>query len=265
MAEHYQTLQFELRDAVANVTFNRPNSFNAMNMRMSQELLDIGIRCDEDPAIRAVLFTGAGEQAFCAGGDLSEFKDDLDKLPTRLKAMTAYLHAAITRLARMDAPVVAAVNGVAAGAGMSFVSACDLVIAADSAKFQMAYTRAGLTPDGSGTYFLPRILGVRRTMELALLNRQLSAQEALEWGLVNRVVPAAECLSEATSIANQLASGPTRAYGGVKKLLQSSLNDSLEGQMEHETRVIAEAGRSEDGREGIKAFTEKRSPEFQGR
>ncbi len=260
----YETFDFDIEDGVARVTLNRPDAFNAMSTQMALELMHISIRCGEDPEIRAVLLTGAGK-AFCAGGDLVQFSGVTEGLAAHLKEMTTYLHSAISRFAWMDAPLVAAVNGVAAGAGMSLAVACDLVIAAESARFTMAYTKAGLTPDGSSTYYLPRIIGVRRTMELALTNRVLGAAEAVEWGIANRVVADADCLAEAGALAAELAQGPTRAFGGVKKMLTMSHNDSLEGQLERETRFIAEMANGTDAPEGIAAFAEKRAPKFVGR
>ena len=147
---------------------------------------------------------------------------------------------------------------------MSFAACCDLAIAADTAKFTSAYTQIGLTPDGSSTFFLNRLIGRRRVMEMYMTNRVLTAQEALEWGLVNRVVPAADLMSEVTKLATQLAKGPTQAYGGVKKLVMMAPNDTLESQMERETRLIAEMSRTKDAREGLKAFVEKRKPNFVG-
>ena len=175
-----------------------------------------------------------------------------------------YLHTAASRFSWMRAPLIAAVNGVAAGAGLSTVAFCDLAIAADTATFTSAYTKIGLSPDGSSTWFLPRLIGRRRAMELYLTNRTLTAQEALDWGLINRIVPAADLMSEVTKLATQLASGPTRTYGSVKKLLQMSSSDSLESQMELETRTLAEMAASPDAREGITAFVEKRRPVFKG-
>jgi len=165
----------------------------------------------------------------------------------------------------MDAPLVVAVNGMAAGAGMSLAVSGDMVLAGESAKFTMAYTAAGLSPDGSSSYFLPRLIGLRRTQELMLTNRRLSAAEALEWGMVNRVVPDGELLDQAMELAKGFAQGPTLAYGTVKKLLISSFDESLETQLELESRGIAASGRTEDGREGMAAFMEKRAPKFQGR
>ncbi len=260
----YETLTYDVRDAVAWITFNRPERFNAMSPLLVRELCDVATRCSSDKAVRAAVLTGAGDQAFCAGGDVSEFAKRLDDVDLLVKEMTTYLHAAVSRFAWMRAPLIGAVNGVAAGAGLSAVAFCDLVIAAETATFTSAYTQIGLTPDGSSTFFLSRILGPRRAMELYLTNRVLSAQEALDWGLVNTVVPADRVLTEAEALAATLAQGPTEAYGGVKKLLQTAATDSLESQMERETRFIARAGASADGQEGIRAFLEKRRPTFSG-
>jgi 2-(1,2-epoxy-1,2-dihydrophenyl)acetyl-CoA isomerase len=182
-----------------------------------------------------------------------------------MKETTTYLHAAVSRFSRMDAPLVGAINGVAAGAGISLAACVDLALAADSARFVSAYTAAGLSPDGSSTYFLPRLVGLRRYLELAMTNRQLTAEEALDWGIVNRVAPAADLMKETRALARQLAEGPTASFGRVKQLAHNSFADTLESQMELETRLIADAGRSHDGREGIAAFVDKRKPNFEGR
>jgi 2-(1,2-epoxy-1,2-dihydrophenyl)acetyl-CoA isomerase len=211
------------------------------------------------------VLTGSGDKAFCAGGDVAGFAANEDKIALLLNEMTTAYHMAASRFAWMKAPLIAAVNGVAAGAGLSAVAFCDLAIAADTAKFTSAYTHLGFTPDGSSTYFLSRIIGTRRAMELYMTNRTLTAAEALEWGLVNRVVPAGELMGEVEKLANQLASGPTKAYGGVKKLLHMATIDSLESQMELEARTIAEMATSDDGREGVRAFVGKRKPAFKGK
>ncbi len=260
----FETLLFEVRDRVAHIAFNRPQVTNAMNIVTARELMHVAIRCDEDPEIRAAVLTGTGTKAFCAGGDLAAFHTLGDELPATIKEMTAYLHAAVSRFARMDAPLIAAVNGVAAGAGLSMVCMTDLAIAAQSARFTMAYTRAGLVPDGSSTYFLTRLVGLRRAQELALTNRLLTAAEALDWGLVNRVVPDADLMAEAEALAASFANGPTRALGGAKRLMQLGTVESLETQMELEARAIADAARGHDGREGIDAFLAKRTPDFTG-
>jgi len=260
----YKAMGFEVREHVAWITFNRPDALNAINLQATQEFCDIVNRISSDRSVRAVVLTGAGERAFCAGGDVAEFAASGDGIENLIRDMTGVLHVGISRLAWIRAPVIGAINGVAAGAGLSFAACCDLAIAVEHAKFTSAYTHIGLTPDGSSTYFLTRLLGRRRVMDLYMNNRVLSAQEALEWGLVNRVVPAADFMNEVTKLASQLARGPTSAYGGIKKLVNMAHNDTLESQMERETRVIAQMSRTKDAREGISAFLAKRKPTFTG-
>ncbi len=260
----YKSMGFEIRDNVAWITFNRPEAYNAIDSHATKEFHDIVNRRSVDRSVRAVVLTGTGDRAFCAGGDVAEFARSGDNMELLVRAMTGDLHTGISRLAWLRAPVIAAVNGVAAGAGLSLAACADLVIASDTAKFTSAYTHIGLTPDGSSTFFLTRLLGRRRVLELYMTNRVLTAQEALDWGLVNRVVPAADLMTEVTKLATQLAKGPTQAYGGIKKLVMMSPNDTLESQMERETRVIAEMSTTKDAREGIKAFVEKRKPNFVG-
>jgi len=201
---------------------------------------------------------------FCGGGDLKTFSTKGDGLPQYLKEVTTYLHAAVSRLTRTDAPVIAAVHGSAAGAGMSLACAADIVIAGEGAKFTMAYTKAGLTPDGSSTYFLSRIVGLRRALDLALTSRVLTAAEAMELGIVTRVVPDAQLLEEARNLAATFAAGPTRALGATKRLLHEGWTGTLETQMELETRAIADMARTHDAREGIAAFVAKRAAKFTG-
>jgi 2-(1,2-epoxy-1,2-dihydrophenyl)acetyl-CoA isomerase len=258
-----KTLLYEVKDHVARITFNRPDAANALDLQMGLDLMHASIQASEDPAVRAVLITGAGKM-FSGGGDLKSFAAQGDALPGHLKEVALYLHAAISRFVRMDAPVIAAVNGAAGGAGMSLCLFADLVLAAESAKFTLAYTRAGLNPDGGSTYFLPRIIGVRRALELALTNRVLSAKEALEWGIVTKVVADAELQTEAQALARELAAGATRALGKAKRLLHHSFSESLETQMELEAQAIADSARTHDAREGIAAFIAKRKPAFRG-
>lgn len=259
----YKTLLMEVADGVAKITLNRPKAGNALSWQMSHDLLQAVLFCDGNPDVRAVVFTGAGK-IFFAGGDLRELNAQGNKA-RHFKEMTTYFHGAISRLARMNAPVIAAVNGTAGGAGMSFVCACDLAISAESAKFVMAYTNAGLSPDGSSTFYLPRIVGLHRAMELTLTNRVLSAQEAMDWGIVNRIVANDEVVEEAMVLAKKLAKGPSLAYGASKRLLYSSFNESLETQMEHEAQAIAALTMTADGQEGVAAFLEKRKPDFKGK
>lgn len=259
----YDTIIFEVDGGVATVTMNRPDAANGMNRALMKELAEVSIRCDEDRSIRAVVLTGAG-RFFSAGGDVKSFATAGDDAGALVKELTMYLHAAIARFSRMDAPVVAAVNGMAAGAGFSLAAACDLAVAAESAVFVSAYTAVALSPDGSSTFFVPRLVGTRRAAELMLTNRRLTAAEALDWGLINEVVPDGEVLVRAGEVAAALATGPTVAFGTVKRLLQASASSSLETQMELEARAIADMTRTRDGREGVTAFVEKRPPGFAG-
>ncbi len=260
----YSTLLFEQREGVATITLNRPDAANAMDIDMARELMHAAIRCDEDEGVRATILTGAGRW-FCPGGDLKSFAEQGDSLPVHLKEMVTYLHAAVSRLRRMDAPVISAVNGAAAGAGMSLALAGDILLAAESARFVVAYTGVGLSPDGSSTYFLPRIVGLKRALELTLTNRPLTAGQAMDWGLVSRVVPDDTLEVEARSLATRLAAGPTRALGTAKRLLEDGWTETIETQMEMEGRGIAGLARTADAREGIDAFLHKRTPEFGGR
>jgi 2-(1,2-epoxy-1,2-dihydrophenyl)acetyl-CoA isomerase len=259
-----KTVELNIRDGVAHLTFNRPDAANSMNVELARDLMYATLTCDEDPRVRAVLLSGAGRM-FSGGGDLKTFAGKGETLPHYLKELTTYLHAAVSRLTRMAAPVIAAVHGSAAGAGLSIACAADLVLAADTAKFTVAYTRAGLVPDGSSTYFLSRIVGLRRALELTLTNRVLSAAEAMALGIVTRVVPESSLLGEAGALAAELAAGPTQAFGVAKRLLHSGWTGTLETQMELETRAIADIARTADAREGIAAFVAKRAPVFQGR
>lgn len=258
------TLLFEIQDHVAHILLNRPETGNAINEEMAKELMEVVFRCDEDPEIRAILISGAGK-IFCGGGDLTDFSAKGDLLSNYLKKVTPYFHTAISRLTRVEAPVIAAIHGAVAGAGMSLAIACDIVIASETCRFMVAYTRAGLTPDGSLTYFLPRLIGLKRALELTLTNRMLSAQEALQWGLITRVVPDEDLLTQAKAIAAQLASGPTKAYGTSKRLLHRGWLETLETQMENESQAIANSASTADAREGIQAFLEKRPPRFHGK
>jgi 2-(1,2-epoxy-1,2-dihydrophenyl)acetyl-CoA isomerase len=259
----YEHVRVDRVAHVATITLNRPDAFNAFNMRMGRDIFDAVLEVDDDPSVRCVVVTGAG-RAFCAGGDVKEFVDNLPRIGAHVKELTTYLHGAVSRLCRSDKPVVMAVNGTAAGGGLALALAGDVVIAAESAKFTMAYSRIAATPDGSSSYFLPRLVGLRRAMELYLTNRVLSAKEAAEWGLITRAVPDAELGPAVERLARELAEGPTKAFGGAKRLFHQSTWESLETQMELEAQSIATSGRTADFREGVTAFSNKKAPAFRG-
>jgi 2-(1,2-epoxy-1,2-dihydrophenyl)acetyl-CoA isomerase len=256
----YQTLSFEQSGPIARIVLDRPDAANGMNDVMTAELAQVAARCDVAET-KAVVLTGAG-RFFCAGGDLKAMAASPLGPGPFVKGIADDLHRAISILARMDAVLITAVNGVAAGAGFSLAVAGDLVLVADNASFTMAYTKAGLSPDGSSSYYLPRIIGVRRTQELMLTNRTLKAAEAADWGLVTEVVPAADLAARAQALAEQIASAAKGSSGAVKKLMLATFGNNLEDQMDLEARLIGECADSADGREGIDAFLTKRAPEF---
>src|SRR5256885_6866575 len=261
---NFESLILDRRDGVATITLNRPDAFNALTLGLGRELFHAALEVDEDPTVRCVVVTGAG-RAFCAGGDVRDFADNLEHIGVLIKELTTYLHGTVSRFCRSDKPVIMGVNGVAAGGGLSFALSGDLVIAAESARLTMAYSKIAATPDGSSSYFLPRLVGLRRAMELYFTNRVLSAREALEWGLVTRVVPDAELKSAVDALARELAQGPSKAFGGAKRLFHQSTWESLETQMELEAQAIAASGRTEDFKNGVRAFANKKTPTFEGR
>ncbi len=260
----HEAILYDVTDGVATITLNRPEAYNALNLTLGREVFHATLEADESREVRCIVFTGAGK-AFCAGGDVKDFADNPERIGILVKELTTYLHGAVSRLARSMKPVIMAVNGVAAGGGMSFALSGDLVVAAESARFNMAYSRIAASPDGSASYFLPRLIGLRRAMELHFTNRVLSAREALDWGLVTRVHPDAEFPAAVTALARELAQGPTLAFGRAKALFHQSTWESLETQMELEAQAIAASGHTEDFRNGVVAFARKQPPSFKGR
>jgi 2-(1,2-epoxy-1,2-dihydrophenyl)acetyl-CoA isomerase len=254
------SVQFETHGAVALLRLNRPDSSNTLNLQMAMDLLAAAMACARNAAVRAVVLTGAGRH-FSFGGDLRAIQARELSLDGHVRELTTYLHAAISHFVRMDAPVIAAVNGTAAGAGVGLVAMADLALCGHSSRFNLAYTSVGLTPDAGSSFLLPRTVGVKRAMELLLLNRTLSATEALSWGLVNEVVDDAGLLERALQLAEQLAHGPLSAYGATKRLLAHSLG-AFESQMVLESETIAAQAGSADAAEGIGAFLDKRTPRF---
>ncbi len=255
----FDTLSFAQDGPVANIVLNRPDAANGMNDTLTRELAAAAALCDSDMT-KVVTITGAG-RFFCAGGDLKAMAA-APSAAVFVKGIADDLHRALSTFARMDAVVITVVNGAAAGAGFSLAVTGDLVLAAESAKFTMAYTKAGLSPDGSSSYYLPRLIGIRRTQQLMLTNRTLSAAEALDWGLLTEVVPDAELSARADALAKDMAATSRTSNSAVKRLLLGTFAAGLEEQMELEGRHIADCARSADGQEGIAAFVGKRAPEF---
>jgi 2-(1,2-epoxy-1,2-dihydrophenyl)acetyl-CoA isomerase len=254
-------IHLSVENHVGVITLNRPEAANAINLQMAKELMEAAIHCSENKEIRAVIVTGAGNK-FSVGGDLKSFAAESEGIGVHLKNVTTYLHQAVSCFARMSKPVIGAVNGVAAGAGMSLACAFDITYASESSKFVMAYNKVGLTPDGSGSYFLTRLVGVRRALELMYTNRTLNAEEACEWGIVNHVVADENLMSVVYKLASNLAEGPVEAFGATKKLVYHSVQETLESQMGLEALSLAERASSKEGKEGINSFLEKREADY---
>jgi 2-(1,2-epoxy-1,2-dihydrophenyl)acetyl-CoA isomerase len=250
----------QLADGVATLTLNRPDAGNVLDMDMGRALLDAALRCEADRGVRAVVLTGAGKN-FCFGGDVRGMAGQGDAVGGYLNELTTYIHAAISAFTRMRAPMIAAVNGTAAGGAVGLACTADLAIAGRGSKFTLAYTGIGLAPDCGTSFLLPRVVGRRRALELFMTNRVLTADEALDWGLVNQVVEDTEVLAQAQALAARLAGGPTDSYGAVKRLMDLS-DPGIESQMAAEGRAIAVQSLHANGIEGVRAFVEKRQPKY---
>jgi len=257
----FRHISFEKEGAIARIGLNRPEAANGLDSLMASELKQAARLCGDDPALKVVTLSAEG-RFFSAGGDLAEMLSHGDAIGDAAQALADDFHDAISSLSRMQAALIIAVNGVAAGGGFSLTLIGDIVLAAESASFTMAYTRAGLCPDGASSYFLPRLLGLRKTQELMLTNPTLSAREACELGMVTRVVADADLVAETERLAAEIASGPRLANAYVKKLLLASAGNDLETQMALEAQLLSQCAASRDGREGIQAFFDKRKPEF---
>lgn len=253
---------FEKKGPVAEITLNRPEQLNAMNLDLIDGLA-AAMEKARDPDIRAVVLKANG-RAFCAGGDIKAFNQLIEMGKGIIPEMPDHLHEMVETLRNLDKPVLASVHAAAAGAGAPLALACDLVIASENAVFNFAYARIGLTPDGSSTYFLPRHVGMKKATELFMAMPTLSAKESQDLGLINWVVPAAELKERTDFIASQLAQGPTSTFGRLKKLLNASYHNSLHDQLALETKLICVSSETEDFKEGIKSFLEKRMPQFKG-
>lgn len=251
----------ESRQGVGIITLNRPDKFNSVNAEMAAALLETLDRFAGDPKIRAVYIRGAGK-AFCAGQDLSEALD-ADGEAMKNLVLRQY-NPLILKIRQLEKPVVAAVNGVAAGAGANLALAADLVLASESAQFIQAFSKIGLIPDSGGTFFLPRLIGMQRAAALTMLGDKVPAREARAMGMVYEVFPEETFAEESMAVALRLAQMPTRGLALTKKLLNQSFDQDLESQLEAEARFQAQAGETDDYKEGVQAFLEKRSPRFKG-
>jgi 2-(1,2-epoxy-1,2-dihydrophenyl)acetyl-CoA isomerase len=262
-------INFSISHDVGIITLNRPEARNALSTEMFNDLAE-AIRSCRSPDVRAVLITGSGE-AFCAGADVRQFDNRLEDggpqgISSHLREAADGFHKhVILEIRRLEKPVVAGVNGVAAGGGFSLMLSCDLRVASESARFLMAYAGIGAAADGGSTYLLPRLVGASRAMELYLASQPINAQAALAMGLVSQVFPADGFGGHALETAVRLAQGPTKAYGRVKAMMDRSWQNSLEDQLDLETSAMADIALTSDFQEGIKAFAGKRRPWFQGK
>lgn len=260
----YATILFELGDGVATLTLNRPERLNSFNTEMHEEVAAALATVESDAGIRALLLTGAG-RGFCAGQDLNLREAAAGGEFDAGAAIDRYYNPLVRRLKALKKPVIAAVNGPAAGAGANLALACDIVVAARSASFLQAFCRIGLVPDTGGTWFLPRLAGSARAMGLMLLGEPLPAAQAAEWGLIWKVVEDDKLMAEARALAVRLAQGPTVGLGLIKEALNRSLESTLDAQLDAERDLQRVAARSADFREGVAAFLEKRPARFSGR
>lgn len=251
---------------VRTITLNRPDALNACNNELLAELSKAVREAEKDASVRCVVLTGAG-RGFCSGQDLADVADRYKSdAPIELGAhLREKYHATIVKLRTMEKPVIAAVNGVAAGAGCSLALVCDLRIAAESASFIEAFVNVGLVPDTGSTFMLPRLVGLSRAIELAITGRKVKADEALRLGLVNQVVPDADLMKTTMELAQKLAAMPTRAIGLTKRAMNAAWKNDLDAQLEYEAQLQTTAGQTKDHREGVTAFLEKRTPKFDGR
>ena len=261
----YETILFDIAEGVATITLNRPDKLNSFTAKMHEELGDALKRIQKDASVRCVLLTGSG-RGFCAGQDLGDRVVQPGDEPLNIGA---YLEVGYNRLVRtiaaLEMPVICAVNGVAAGAGANLAFTCDIVLAAKSASFIQAFCKIGLIPDSGGTWTLPRLVGQSRAMALALLGDKVPAEQAAQWGMIWKAVDDEALMTEARAMAAHFATQPTKGLGLIKKAIRASSTNTLDQQLDLERDLQTIAGRTEDYREGVAAFMEKRKPNFQGK
>lgn len=261
----YETIQVDFREAVCLITLNRPDRLNALTVEVAKDF-ENAVRSAVSNGSRAIVLTGSG-RAFCAGGDLREMQN-MARTEGRLEAFfdepLRILNETILLIRQTPIPVIAAVNGVASGGGCNLALACDLVIAAESAKFNQAFIKIGLTPDVGGTFILPRLVGWKRAAEMMFTGDMVTAEAAVEMGMINAVTPDNELMSRAMAMAERLAAAPTAAIARIKQLLEASAVNDYGGQLELERKAQIESGKTKDFTEGVNAFLEKRPPRFVG-
>jgi 2-(1,2-epoxy-1,2-dihydrophenyl)acetyl-CoA isomerase len=255
------TLQYSHQNSIATITFNRPKSMNSLNDVMAKELLMVFEAIHNDEAIRVVILQGA-ESTFMAGGDVSFFYQHLNDMASKAKQVITEVHQVVRKIQNSDKIFLASVHGVVAGIGVSFMLACDLVIAADSSKFTLAYSKIGVTPDGSVTYTLPRVVGTKKAMELALLSDVINANTALALGMINWIADENELVEQTLKIANRIAAGPRSAFATTKRLINQSWQHTLEQQFDAEEAAFVAASQTEDFRRGVTAFITKSKVKF---
>ena len=257
------SIEFQIEDGTAWITLNRPDVFNSFNREMALLLQSQLEHCANDVTVRAIVITGNG-RAFCAGQDLKEVTTP-ELNPGFKKILEEHYNPIISMIRNIEKPIVAAVNGVAAGAGANIALACDVVVASEKASFIQAFSKIGLIPDSAGTFFLPRLIGFQKASALMLLGDKVSAQDAERLGMVYKVFSSEEFINETKKLAQTLAQMPTKALGMTKRLLNASLSNDLNAQLEMESKLQIEAAQSDDYREGVAAFVEKRKPIFKGK
>ncbi len=260
---HQNEILFEIQDGVAFITLNRPDVLNSFHRPMAKAFQETLNACAENTEIRAVNVTGAG-RAFCAGQDLAEAVPAQGPAPEIEDIVRESYNPIVTKIRQLEKPVICAVNGVAAGAGANIALACDIVIASEKASFLQAFCHIGLIPDSGGTWFLPRLIGLPRATAQMMLGEKVPAAEALEMGMIYKVVPAEELAEVSSKLARHLAKQPTKGLGLTKRALNASFDNDLLQQLEVEEKLQGEASHSHDYLEGVKAFQEKRKPEFKG-